>query len=72
MKVVLVKLHGRPISIGVGGHCFEINGIPQHNDAQKLGSMLKSEAAYQVYEQAYDLACWAWENQIFDSTEEHR
>lgn len=70
MKVILVTLHKKPITIGVGSFAFSIkDGKVIHNEDSKVGSQVKNEL--DAYNEAFDLATFAWENEIFDDTEEH-
>lgn len=70
MKVSLVTLRGKPISVGVGRHCFSIENeqvVP--NEAQCIGS--KVAGTLERYNDAHELAVFAWTHKIFDETERH-
>lgn len=70
MKVTLVKNRGVPVSVGVGRNCFSLeNGVPVHDEAQKIGAEVAGKS--KQYQDAFELACWAVENQMYDNTEEH-
>jgi hypothetical protein len=70
MKVVLVTINGRPVSVGAGRYCFSLNnGVLEHNEAQKIGSEVKGES--DAYADAYELASFAWQIKEFDSEEKH-
>lgn len=69
-KVVLVINKEVPVSVGVGSNCFPIvdDQITEDN-AQRLGATVANKLKH--YEDAYNLAIWAWQNQMFDSVEKH-
>jgi hypothetical protein len=63
-EVVLVTLRGRPMSINIGRFYFSVeDGHVEHAD--------KCKGTLEEYADAYDLALFAWENQIWDDVEEH-
>jgi hypothetical protein len=86
-QVTLVTLYGKPITIGVGGHTFEIkNDTVMDNTEQRLGSnmnvvydptgadlpqILPDPEKLKRYEQCFELAKFAWEAKEFDNTETH-
>ena len=70
MKITLVKNRGVPVSVGVGVNCFELESdVPVHNRSQRIGAEVSGTIVQ--YEEAFELACWAVENNMFDNVEEH-
>jgi hypothetical protein len=75
--VTLVKRKGKAISIGSDRFCFDIeNGEVVHNDASRVGCQQKDsdEGGNQnetSYNEAFELAQFAWENSMFDNMENH-
>lgn len=70
MKVSLVKVNGKPFSIGVGRYCFPLNGgKPTHSESQRIGSQYADKEA--EYDTAFELACLAAKNELYDTTEDH-
>ena len=70
MKISLVKISGVPYSVGVGRYCFPLkDGEPEHETSQQLGA--EHTKTLIAYNGAFDLACWAVRNNIYDTIEEH-
>lgn len=79
--ISLVKIRGKPITVGVGKHCFPIeNNILIDNENSFMGACALSDQQYceylnipckpqalQEYKEAFELAKFAWDNQLFDS-----
>lgn len=66
-EIILVKVAGIPISVGVGTNCFEIkDGQIQDNIPQKLGAK-----SLEKYNLNFNEAKLAWKLQIFDKIEIH-
>jgi hypothetical protein len=66
----LVKLNGKPISVGVGKYCFElVNGKVEHNMPSRVGSSFNG--CLDKYNEAFELAELAVQLQTFDKVEEH-
>ena len=70
MKVSLVTRRGTPISVGAGCHCFPIEeGQVVHSEDQRLGS--QAAGTLDQYNDAHELAVFAWTHKMFDETERH-
>lgn len=70
MKVSLVRINGKPYSIGVGRYCFPLNdGKLTHSEDQRIGSRVVGKEA--EYNAAFELACFAAKNEVFDVIEDH-
>ena len=70
MKVSLVRINGKPYSIGVGRYCFSLNDDkPIHSEDQRIGSRIVGKEA--EYNAAFELACFAAENKLYDAIEDH-
>lgn len=69
-EVTLVTINGKPVSVGVGRFCFSIEDDKvADNSDQRVGSVAKGQSAR--YNEAFELAQFAWDNQIFDAVEKH-
>jgi len=65
MEISLIFNKLKPISVCVGRFSFAIeNGELQHNEDSRAGCDYYGEL--KNYEEAYELALWGWENQMFD------
>ncbi len=70
MKVSLVKINGKSYSIGAGRYCFLLDGNkPIHSEDQRIGSRVVGREA--EYNAAFELACFAAENELYDAVENH-
>ena len=70
MKVSLVRINGRPYSIGAGRYCFLLNDDePTHSEDQRVGSRVVGKEA--EYNAAFELACVAAKNKLYDAVEDH-
>jgi hypothetical protein len=74
IKIELIKVDGIPVSVGAGRFCFSIEGGSiTHNESSRIGCQVVVESgvgdrdAIKKYDEAFDLATFAWENQIFDA-----
>ena len=68
--VVLVKNNGKSVTVGIDSHCFPVEGTTVVSDlSQEIGCRAMGKA--KEYNEALELAKFAWENQIFDAVEEH-
>jgi len=71
MKIILVKKNGIPVTIGVGRYSFGIEqGKLVQDECQRIGA-LTTTGDTTAFLEAWGLAQWAWENQVWDSVEEH-
>jgi len=67
MKVILVKRKGLPYSVGCGKYCFFI----ENDELVKDECLVWIKHIQKDYEEAFELATFAFQNNIFDSTESH-
>lgn len=77
IRVELIRLKGKPISIGVGTNVFPIEkGKVQHNEDSRQGCVAvdsglipgnATKGNESRYLAAYELAKWAFENNVYDS-----
>lgn len=68
MKVILVTKNKIPISVNVGRYCFGIvNELLDSNEVAEAEANLAGKI--KDYEEAYNVAAWAWVNKEFDAIE---
>ena len=66
MKIELVKINKNPVTVVAGKYAFPIeNGRIAHNECSRVGAEYNGNI--KDYNDAYELACFAYENNIYDS-----